>query len=295
MAKRNEPDRDWAITFVDPNPLITIIKCVSFLQHVTCKVSCVEGRYFLTVDGADVGYTSCVSSKLLLDEVSFHDLVSNDFSFCVDCRNLLIALDTSASGHGSLVLEGHGPVIRIKLFDPDVHSYEDSSEIATVHEHDDAGPLAEMNFDMMVEIDIPKFRDFIRKVLKTHCELLRLSIYLKENHGKQQSLVIFSATGDCVHHMKFCHTTTRDTDGSIIVRAAPDGGDDLFDISGAELKFNHAFPVDKIDAFLKPLQSKQLKAKVKKGMPLLLAHEFSSGTNESWIRFLIAARSEDEE
>lgn len=296
MAKRvRASECDWAVTFVDSSSLSTIVKCInSVLTQVTIKVGkSGDGRHFLTVDGADQGYTCCVSARLQLDQVTMPE-DEEEFSFCVECKHLLIALDSSTAGHGSLILEGHGNLVRIKMFDPDQHSFEDSSEINTVIEqHEGNGTLNTMNFDMMVEIEISKFREFIRKVSKTHCELLRLQIYMKEMSGKQQSLVIFSAHGDCTHHQKFRHTVTKDADGSVVVRAVADSTDDLFEVGSAQEIFNHAFPVDKIDSFLKPLTCRMLLAKVHKGMPLMLNHTFGN-SEDSWIRFLVAPRNEDD-
>jgi len=295
MSKRPRPvDCEWSMTLKESSSLTTTVKCLnSVLMQVTFKITKNEGRHFLTVDGHDQGYTCCVSSRLEVDEVYMPE-GEDDFSFCVDCKHLLNALDSSTIGHGSLIFEGHGSQVKIKMFDPDAHSYEDSTELNMIMEQgEDSGPLDAMSFDMMVEIEISKFREFIRKVGKSKCELLRLSIFMKEVSGKQHSLVVFSAHGDCSHHQKFRHTVTKDPDGSQVVRAVSDGTDDLFEAGSAECVFNHAFPVDKIDAFLKPLSCRMLLAKVHKGMPLMLTHSFGT-TEDSWIRFLVAPRNEDD-
>ena len=294
MKRARSSECDWSMTFVDSSSLSTIVKCISsVLTQVTFKVIKSEARHFLTVDGHDQGFTCCVSSRLQLDEVVMPE-GEEEFSFCVDCKYLLIALDSSTANSGSLILEGHGNLVRIKMFEPEQHSFEDSSEIHTVMEQsEDTGTLNSMNFDMMIEIEICKFREFIRKISKTHCELLRLKIYMKEMGGKQQSLVVFSAHGDCSHEQKFRHTVTKDADGSVVVRAVADSKDDLFEVGGAQEIFNHAFPVDKIDSFLKPLNCRMLLAKVHKGMPLMLDHSFGN-SEDSWIRFLVAPRNEDD-
>ena len=109
--------------------------------------------------------------------------------------------------------------------------------------------------------------------------------------GRERSVVVFSCKGDPSHEQKFCNETARGDDGSLVVRAAPDGIDELFDLEDAEPIFEDVYPIEKVNAFvsLKNLHVGMLLAKASKGMPLMLTHSLNGVSDDSsHVRFLVA-------
>ena len=254
-----------------------------------------DGRYVLKVDGADVGYTCCVSARLHLDKVFVPEGNDDDeFVFCVECKHVLTAIESSACAHGACTLEGRDATVCIRVQDPDQKSHEDCSELSTFVDGESTFRLDPLEFKMSLEIDLSKLKEMIKKARKAHTERLRICVYLQEVAQKQISLVVFSIDGDFKHEQKFCHETTRDEDGSTIVRAATDGTHKLLDTETVEPVFEGVFPAEKIDAFVKNLPCRMLTAKVKTGMPLMLDYPLGgTSDDESHIRFLVAAVNED--
>ena len=98
----------------------------------------------------------------------------------------------------------------------------------------------------------------------------------------------------------FVHETSRDDDGSLRVRAAPDGDVDEAQRSWQAVSHLDArYPIDFIDAFLKSLPVTMIVAYVQQDNPLMMVHRLGGGIPatggggiESQIRFLIAPRLE---
>ena len=87
---------------------------------------------------------------------------------------------------------------------------------------------------------------------------------------------------------------THEDDGSIVVRAVGDCNDELpFDESWEEM-YDHMFPMDKIEAFLKNMQCRIVTGKAAPNLPLMLEHPLGGSTDStSYIRFLVAHTVED--
>lgn len=293
---------DWTILFEDVTSLRCLMDAASaVMQRVNCNVVKEKGgdKYMLAVDGADQTYSCCVSSRIRLDRVTFAtDAPLEEFTFCVECKHVLCAIDNPSCAHGSLVMECHSEdaTIHLRMQDPDQRSQEDSAVLSTFVDGNEPEGLEDMDFKMILEMDMTKLREIIKKASKVHAELLRIRIYLSDRGPKQRSLAVFSIDGDLYFCQKFCHETTVDADKSLVVRAVPQEGsdEDLFDVDGLEPEFEGRFPVEKINAFVKSLSCRMIAAKVMKGMPLLLNHSVNGANDESsYIRFLVAPINED--
>lgn len=298
--RARDPPPDWVITFDDCGSLRCIVEsAAAVMQRVIFKVKRLQGgRYVLIVNGADMGFTCCVSARLQLDKVHFAspDCETSEFTFCVECKQMLYSIDNPSCSHGTLIMEGHTnkAQIRLKMLDPDMHSHEEESDLNTFVDGE-FEPLRDLDFSMMLEMDLTKLREMVKKARKAHAELMRIQVFTKKSGAKEVSLVVFSVRGDTTHTQRFCHETTKSEDGSLIVRAAPDGKETLFDFDDDEPTFDGTFPIEKIDAFVKNLPVRMLVAKIHNNMPLMLTHKLGPAEgDESYVRFLVAPKNDDD-
>lgn len=294
--KRSGRPADWSIVFEDASALRNVVDAVlAVMPRGVFKVAKQGSHHFLMVDGADAANTCCVSARLQLDTVDLPEGAEESFEFCVECKHVLTAIDSASCAHGKLTVEGHDDKVRLRVHDPDQRSHEDCSEIPTYVDFEPPVDLLTMTYGTLLEIDMAKLRELIKKARKSKCDLLRIAIHLKDRGAKQQSLVVFSVDGEAYHSQAFCHETTRDEDGSLVVRAAPDGSDDLFDTSGTDPTFEGVYPIEKVEAFIKSLPCRMLGAKVQSDLPLMLSHTLGGASDDSsHVRFLVAPVNEDD-
>lgn len=300
--KRARATPEWTINLDDASGLRSVLDAVSAVtQRVHFRVARNEGRdtYQLMFDGADVAMTCCVSARLHIDSVVFNKPNHDDeFAFCIDCKQLQIALDNPSCAHGSLTLQYcSDATIHCRMQDPEQMSHADCSELNTYMDASEPIKLNNLEFDMKLEIDLSKLREMVKKATKCHSEHLRIQIYLHQRGGRQFSLVVFSVRGDAYHCQKFFHETSRDEDGSLRVRAVADGDAGLVD-DDAVPEYEAIFPVEKINAFIKILPCRMVVGTLKQGMPLMMTHKLGGGvasastTDDSSVRFLIAPVNE---
>lgn len=302
--KRSVASPDWVITFEDATSLRLIVEAVSnVMTRVTFKIKKKgDNLFFLHVDGADVGLTCCVSARLQLDHVEWHvDENEGDnveFDFCVECKHVLTAIAPSSTG-GSLKLQGcsQNATVTVTLQDPEQASHQDVSELSTFVDSDTNFSLSPLKFDTLLEMDLSKLREIIKKGRQCHAEILRISVFVNDKGSKKYSLVIFTVKGDNQkHRQKFCHEISHHEDGSMIVRAAADGETDMFDTLMATPLFDHGFPLDKLESFIKNLPTRMMLAKIKSGLPIMLSHNLKGVNDQTQhIRFLVASTNEDVE
>jgi hypothetical protein len=300
--KRARSSPDWIITFDDTMSLRCIVESTAaVMTRVIFKVQKVDGVYFLMVDGADVGFMCCVSARLQIDNVTFvnSECETSEFTFCVDCKQLLYSIEGPSCSRASLQIEGHtsDATIHLVMLDPEQQNIEDRSTLSTFINGETPQSLFPLKFKMILEVDLTKLRDIIKKARKAHAEFLRIRIFTITKGVKQHSCVLFTVVGDTTHDQKFCNEMTQHEDGSFIVRAAVDGPfTDVLEV-GDESAFDGTYPIDKIDAFVKNMHVRMLTAKVDTTMPLMLTYDLGTGESNgdsSYIRFLVAPKTDDE-
>ena len=294
--KRHSPGADWAIEFEDASSLRAIVDAVAaVMQRVTFKVQRNRaGLYVLAVDGADLGMTCCVSARLQIEE-NMIDVggTGGDFFFCVDCKHVQTALDSTAASHGTLVIEGVGERVHVRVRVADTHTHDETSELKTFVDSERPTEIRPLEFSTRVEIDLAQIKEIIKKARKWHAETMRMRIELDRTYSRAS----FSFKGDADHEQRFYNQTQTDEDGSMVVRAASDGGDarDGFAGSGTH-HFEGVFLIDRIDSFVRILPTRMVNAFVMRGMPIMFTHTFgaSASEDESYIRYLVAPINEDE-
>lgn len=297
--KRSRP-ADWVITFDDAHSLRCIVDAVSaVMNRVMFKVARKGANYFLMVDGADAAFACCVSARLQLDNVTFADpsVATDEFTFCVDCKHVLIAMKGTTNSAGTLVLEGHtyDATVKIRTKNPDQPSHMSNCELSTYVDCEPEAQLKDLDFRIVIELDVAKMREIIKQARDSHSERIHIQIFRKTLSGKERSLVVISSKGEGIFvDQTFCHEVTHGNDGSIVVRAVGDydhelsHGDETWDT-----EYDSTFPMDKIEAFLKNMQCRVVTAKAAQNIPIMLEHPLGGSTDgSSHIRFLIAAVNE---
>jgi hypothetical protein len=304
MKRSRKPE--WSCTFYDSAALRGIVEAVqAIVQRVVFKIARPEGsdRFMLMFDGADPGMSCWVSARLNIDQVEFAG-EPDEFTFCVCCKQLMVSIDNSTCSHGLLTLEGHsdGTVLVIAQ-DPDQRASLDLSRINTFVETKEEDELKDMKLDLTLEMDVGKLKELIKKARKSHAETLRVEVYLKKEGNLEVSKVIFSVDGDAYHAQSFCHEVTRGDDGSISVRAAVEGGGHEWDELDVAPTLKASYPIGMIDAFVKILPVRILKAQAQTGMPLVMTHELNGGilnacgtacNTRSHIRFVVAPLNDED-
>ena len=298
LGKRVRGDAPhWVITFADTSSLRCIVASVEAIrQKITFRVKKSESAYCMMIDTGDPGMTCCVSVRLQLDSITFKSSYSGEFEFCLDAKQLMYSMDSPSAMHASLIVEGYPDTatICIRARDPDQPSHEDSATLSTYVDDDETPGLDNLEFDMIMEIDVTKLRELVKKARKAHSEFLRVCIATKKFGPKERSLVTLSVHGETTHVSSFCNEMTKDVDGSMIVRAAMDCNTESCDMDDADVRFKGTFPVEKIEGFVKNLQVRMISAKVANNMPIMLMHKLGASDDEvSHIHFLVAPRFDD--
>ena len=297
--KRANPTPDWEIVLEDAAAFRLIVQAVSaVMTRVIFKVvRRPNGEYFLCVDGKDSGFSCCVSARLLIEEVNWNnddEEASRKFSFCVECKHVLTAVDPTGV---SLKIHGNANDATVTFFteDPDQPGHNDVSVLSTFVDGDEEFTLTSLEFEIILECDLLKLKDMIKKAKTCEAELLRIRVFVKDMGSQKNSLVTFVVEGDNQKHFQnFCHKLHYDEDGSMVVRAASDCETQIFEIDGLTAIFDHAFPVDKLEGFVKNLPIRMLVIRMKSGLPMLLTHKLKGETDDKeHIRFLVAPKNEE--
>ena len=298
-GKRAAAEPDWSIEFPDANNLRAVVDAVTaVMQRVPLKVARnpETGGYVLMVDGADIGMTCCVSARLQLDaERVVLDEAEEAITFCVDCKHVQTALDSNMCAHGTLVLSGHGDRVQVRVRNPDAPSQDETSELRTFVDSEGATVIEPLTFATRLDVDIVALREIIKKARKWHAETMTIRIKLHTQGARQLSMVSLSIRGDADHEQRFYHDATRDGDGSLVVRAASDGGDARSLVGdGLDLHFEGTFMVDRIDSFVRIVPHRMLSCHVMRGMPLMLTYAIGGDEGASHIRYLVAPINDEE-
>lgn len=305
-TKRKLRTPEWTIAFDDASTLRCVVDAVAaVMNRVTFRVKKVTDKYMLMFDGTDLGMSCVVSSRIVIDHVTFSSQHALDeFTFCLECKQLIVSIDNPSCARGKLRIEGfNDATVRIIMQDPDQRSHKETSDLNTyVDDIEELDDLDEMRLEYCLETDLSKLKEMIKKARKSQAERIHIQIFLREEATKQFSVVVFTVKGEgyARHSQTFCHETQRGVDGSLTVRAFADGEVEEDDTSEMNLVFDAVFPVDKIDAFVKILPVRMIKAQVQNSMPLMMTHELGGGVHDgsspqsegagltSYIRFLVA-------
>lgn len=300
--KRKRCDEpDWSIQFDDLTSLKIIVESAVVVNpRIDFRVKKIGDFYFLMVDGNDQTFTCCLSARLKLNNVCVSSSleVMDNFTFCIDTKQLLYSMDSPSFAHGCMIIEGyaHNATVHVILCDPENRNSEERSELKTFVNGGPQQPLEPLPFNMILELDLTKMKDIMRKGRKGHAENLDIKVYIRKEGVKERSLVILSARGDSNHKHTSSNEMTRDEDGSMVVRGHQGGNEGCRVRHDDNLCFKGSFPFEKIEAFVKNIPVKMIPAKVQNGMPLMMCYNLEAGENdESHVRFLVAPKNEEED
>lgn len=217
---------------------------------------------------------------------------------CVDAETLLNAVDTTCNAHMPIVIEGlvDSADVCVRLQNPENGSSEEKTTMRTMVDVPPPDALETLTFDLCMEVDLATVREALKHAKKLGAELLRITVHLHTvRNDAQLSVVTLSVASDrATKEYRMCNETTRTDDGSLVVRAVADGNDPLIDAEVAPA-FDRAFPVDKVEAFVRHLPTRVVEARLRDDMPLMLNHLLGSVDDAaSYIRFFIGSKIEDD-
>lgn len=297
----------WSITLDDPGSLRAIVEAVhAVLTKVVFRVVKSKGSHFLKVSGADQTMTCVVNASLKLERpVDFEGEPKDEFTFCVDCKHLLVALQNGVCSSGVVIIEGHddSATILVRQHRMEQFACEDAIELNTYVDGEEPVKINEIEFDIQGGFDLYKLREFIKKAKSARAELMRVEIYHEAKPSGGQTYIFFSSKNEFSVQQRHKHPTQKMENGTLIAttdtdsletpeeEAAGSSGEeeDSWAMQNMEKKFDDAFPIDKIDAFIKNIHSGNISHHVCKGMPLMLTHNLCGCTDgSSYIRFLVA-------
>ena len=162
-CKRATATPDWSVQFDDATSFKAVVDAAAAVLHrVTFKVVAVklDGRecewYVLKVDGADMGMTCCVSARLYIEAAKVVAPDDGDIEFCIDCKHVQTALDSTACAHGTLSVEGHGDRLHIYVHDPTLTTQDEKSELKTFVDTETVTDVRALDFSTILEIDLSR-------------------------------------------------------------------------------------------------------------------------------------------
>ena len=296
-TEREEPE--WRLTFQDAESFRNLVEAAaSVMPKVVFNVAKEGDDRFLLVDGSDMALTCWLRARLAVDHFAFPkgEAGRDAFSFCVECKHVLIAIDTPSLGSCCIVLEGfEGKAkVRIHVTDPDQGvSFSEKADLDTyVDGERPQHRLQPLAYKMMLEVDVVRLRDLVRKARRAHAEFIRFAITLRDDGPQALSRVIMSYHGDISAWVCFVNRTQTSDDGSIIVRAVSDsmeeGGGEQPPLPSSNF-FVGSYALDKIEAFLKVVKCRVITSHVQQEQPMLFQVPLGPD-NESYVHFLIAPK-----
>ena len=84
----------------------------------------------------------------------------------------------------------------------------------TTYVQEDPVDIKDIDFNMLLEIDLALLKEVIKAARRAHTEHLKLTIYLKEVGAKKLSVVLFALGGLWSRVQKCCHEVVVDEDGA---------------------------------------------------------------------------------
>lgn len=299
-ARAEEPKYDWCIHIQDTSGFRAVIDAMaSVLPRANIQVCKYgeEGDYLLTSSGADLASTSIVSVRLFLSgEHVRNPREEEKIEFCVDCKIIRDAVNTTTASHSMLRLEGHGDRVHVCVYGGTDSTACATAQLKRLVHNDEPVELMPLEMATRVEMNIFKLREFIKLAHKWHAEHMRLRIFLRSVGSVTFSRVVYSFDGDADYAESFCNPVSKDEDGSLYCVA--DGESTPEDPEGGErgeedLHFEGVFGIDRIDAFIKIIPTKKLYCDVAQDMPFMCTHNLGDGTRTDSVIYFVTAPIND--
>ena len=129
---------EWRLIFQNADGFRNLVEAASsVMPKVVFHVAKEGEERFLMVDGSDMALTCWLRARLAVDQFSFPkgDSGRDAFSFCVECKHMLIAIDGASAGNCCITLEGFESKakVRIHVSDPDQgDSFSEKSDLDTL-------------------------------------------------------------------------------------------------------------------------------------------------------------------
>ena len=287
----------WRIRFDDASAFRTIVATASVAaSRIVFKFTRVGADYMLSADCNDLAESCYVSSRLLVPGACMEGGEAGEFSFCVECKHVLLALDDKRNNHLGITLETY-PSISAKLHIlVKADSYLERYLLETFVDQLEPPALQDLNFTTALEVDLERLKEFIRKARHVQAEKLRIAIRWDDAGGtRTRTQTLFECDGAMCLQMCIDNDMITNDDGSCVVVAVPDVDNPAPPSETATPKYDHKFPVDKIEAFLKHVPGRKLLCKIEENMPLIMTIPLGpTDDTVSNVRYLVGCSNNDD-
>ena len=165
---------EWRLTFHNAESFRNLVEAASsVMPKVVFHVAKEGSERFLMVDGSDMALTCWLRARLAVDDFAFPkgEQGRDSFTFCVECKHVLIAIDTASLASSSVVLEGYESRAKVQVHvrDPDQDGFSEQSDLDTyVDGERPQHRLQPLQYKMMMEIDVLRLRDLVRRARRAH-------------------------------------------------------------------------------------------------------------------------------
>lgn len=306
MRRSDTSPVQWTVVVNDVTSLRNVVDaCAAVMKRMTFRITRQDGRDYLCVDGHDP-VCSCFISAVIEteprnEECAAAPLDAEELTFCLNVKDMQIAIDSPTNSHGVVTLQRTANHVRVKMSHPEMPVHEMSSVLNLVEEEEQS-TLDSIEFAFKLEFELGRFKDFLRRAGKTDSERFAITVYMEGGDSPhRKSVVTWSSEGTMYQEDMFFYSVKQEEDGSMVVRAAADGTDGNASITSRDLTdkyevvYSHSFSLKTIESFTKTLKQRNLNAMLAKDTPIMFAYNLGGVTDESqYVRFLVSPLNEDD-
>lgn len=270
----------------------------SVLRHIFITITprkTAGGGVLLSIDTVDPNHVCMCQARLVCDG----SVSTSSTSFCVDTETLIHCLRNVPKSHTLQLMQKKGSAeVTIKSFDGLTKKVDLSFEMATFDETPETMEIDALEFEYYTEADMPSLRGMIKLAKDLHCELLNLTMYVDAAGkgaatGTREAILAVSGRGQSASFTRFMPsvvrmdmTKTGETGNSVNDGIASMDTSKLTACAGAE------YSLEYLTKMLKSMEDQSVRVKTGDDMPLLL--HYALGVEDSFVRFVLAPRGDEE-
>jgi len=242
----------------------------------------------LSIDTIDPNHVCMVQSRLVCDGT-----VTQPTSFCVDTETLVHCLK-NIPRHHQLQISQKKKSAEVVMRSVDGMSKVVDVEfcLSTFDQEPETMNLEELEYEFVNQADMPSLKNTIRLAKDLNCDLLRLSMHVDKTatgKGNVEAMLAVSGDGGNAKFKRFMTSAVQVDDsksGSTMKTVDASERANLSEVHMSE------YSLDYMTKITKNMEDQTLTIKMGKDLPLLI--HYGLGVEDSYVRFVIAPRQDDE-
>lgn len=291
---------DWKLVFRDVLALKSVVNTIcSLTPRATFRVKSYDESFFLVLKGADAAKSRYLHIKLLIDDVVLPESITS-FTFCVASKDLKFGTE-DLSMNGELHMLGHVEKAKIVLKHKNpLSSFTEQHMLDTIVDEEPQRQPIDLDYDLTVDFDVHLLKRIITQAKKRGAEKICIRIYMYKKAGRDMTLVQMQHAQGMESSFSIHNEKVTNADGSFVINACSatcedENGEEVDNIPDVDPEFSAFFNVESLSLFLNNLTVKNIQAKMKQNVPLLICHNIGPDESDvSFIRFMVAPAAEDE-